>query len=1224
MLLRTALFFAILSFMGQFLFSQTDGKLAGKVLDQNGDPLPSATVIVYEGNLVKHGSITDDKGVFSIQPVAPGMYRVEARFLGKSKSLDGVSVLSGQTRDIVITFVEDVTTTLGTVDIFAEKVFEKDPAVVTTLSQADIKNIPRQNVQSLAALTAGVFQSDQGATDISIRGARSSSTTYIVDGVKVRGQTPVPQAAIQQLQVYTGGTPAEFGDFTGGVISYTTMNPASQFSGALEYLGSDYLDPFNRRLASATVSGPLITRKRTLEGTDTEYKTSVLGFFFSGEYDYNYDQSPVALGIYQLKPGLLEDLQQTPVVISPDGQSFRSRAFFVRADDWEPIQAKKNNESLRLRGLLRLDFQPADNILIKAGGNYEYINTDNWSIANMLFAPDPQNQFIGGNYRGWLRFQQSFKSSKDSPIRNLFYSIQGDYSLYQRRFQNSVHQDRLFDYGYVGKFDFEQFPVYQYVNDPFDPISSSGYYQTLGYGFRNMTFDDSETRNQLYANYNNVIFDYAAANGGPSLNNIFELAFRQGILNGSGPGGIYSIYSGIGSNTGGYQKYDFAQYRLLGQATAEVKGHNLKLGFEFEQRDERYYLVGARGLWGWMRQYANFHLNSLNEDPASWEFVTRNGEWQDTINVPRLYQASEQKQFSRNLREKLGLPIDGTEYVNIDALSPEFFTLDMFNADELLADGIGPIGYSGYNYLGERVPRGDPYRFFTDLENRPQNPFAPTYISAFIQDKFEFEDIIFNVGLRVDRFDANQPVLKDNFSLVPTYTAAEVAAGNLGVPGYTLPASIGSDFVPYVNSRENFSEVIGYRSGESWFDLNGSPVSSAEIARRSNGRPIPAIREDDVSPSSFRDYEPQTVFMPRISFSFPISDQALFFAHYDVLSQRPGQLLATQSSLLANQISDYVFLENRPTSDLLNPNLRPEITIDYEAGFKQALGTTMALSVSAYYRELRNMVNFRRFTNAYPFSYDSYDNLDFGTVKGFSFSYDMRRTGNVQLRASYTLQFSDATGSNFSSARNVVNFLEGVGVLRVPLPVDTDQRHRIVGVVDYRFTDKRKGPSFELGDKVIYPLADFGSNLTITLGSGTPYTQSAIPVQSVAGGINIVNQVKGSVNGVRRPWQFRADLRLDKSFDIAKKKGKNGNGDYYSLAVFLAVYNLFDNRNVIGVYQFTGLPDDDGWLTSDSGRQLTITQIDPVAYVDQYSARVANPDNYSLPRRTQLGVIFNF
>ena len=28
-------------------------------------------------------------------------------------------------------------------------------------------------------------------------------------------------------------------------------------------------------------------------------------------------------------------------------------------------------------------------------------------------------------------------------------------------------------------------------------------------------------------------------------------------------------------------------------------------------------------------------------------------------------------------------------------------------------------------------------------------------------DKFTFDDIIFNVGLRVDRFDANQPVLND-------------------------------------------------------------------------------------------------------------------------------------------------------------------------------------------------------------------------------------------------------------------------------------------------------------------------------------------------------------------------------------------------------------------------------------------------------------------------------
>ena len=38
-------------------------------------------------------------------------------------------------------------------------------------------------------------------------------------------------------------------------------------------------------------------------------------------------------------------------------------------------------------------------------------------------------------------------------------------------------------------------------------------------------------------------------------------------------------------------------------------------------------------------------------------------------------------------------------------------------------------------------------------------------------DKFAFDDLIFNVGVRVDRYDANQQVLKDDFSLYPTRTS---------------------------------------------------------------------------------------------------------------------------------------------------------------------------------------------------------------------------------------------------------------------------------------------------------------------------------------------------------------------------------------------------------------------------------------------------------------------
>ena len=124
------------------------------------------------------------------------------------------------------------------------------------------------------------------------------------------------------------------------------------------------------------------------------------------------------------------------------------------------------------------------------------------------------------------------------------------------------------------------------------------------------------------ANYNNTIFNHVAENGVVNLfpglfsfdpivynmTSLNELAFRQGLLNGGGPRGVYSLFSGIGANAGGYSKFDFEQYRLTGQATAEIKGHNLKVGFEFEQRLERAYAIGARGLWGWMRAICQFPL----------------------------------------------------------------------------------------------------------------------------------------------------------------------------------------------------------------------------------------------------------------------------------------------------------------------------------------------------------------------------------------------------------------------------------------------------------------------------------------------------------------------------------------------------------------------------------------------------------------------------------------
>lgn len=176
-----------------------------------------------------------------------------------------------------------------------------------------------------------------------------------------------------------------------------------------------------------------------------------------------------------------------------------------------------------------------------------------------------------------------------------------------------------------------------------------------------------------------------------------------------------------------------------------------------------------------------------------------------------------------------------------------------------------------------------------------------------------------------------------------------------------------------------------------------------------------------LSSESFEDYTPQFTVMPRIAFSFPISDEALFFAHYDVLSQRPqGATGQTPSgnALIANAFQ-YYYLEQLNTDNVMaNPALKPERTIDYQVGFKQALGSISAITISGTYRELKDMIQVQKISYAYPVEYRTFGNSDFGTVKSLQVTYEMRRVRNVKLDANYTLQFADGTGSDITSGLN--------------------------------------------------------------------------------------------------------------------------------------------------------------------------------------------------------------
>jgi hypothetical protein len=275
--------------------------------------------------------------------------------------------------------------------------------------------------------------------------------------------------------------------------------------------------------------------------------------------------------------------------------------------------------------------------------------------------------------------------------------------------------------------------------------------------------------------------------------------------------------------------------------------------------------------------------------------------------------------------------------------------------------------------------------------------------------------------------------------------------------------------------------------------------------------------------------------------------------------------------------------------------------------------------LSVFYREMRDQIQQYRFSGAYPKTYYSYTNIDFGTVKGLTLSYDLRRTGNARIRFSYTLQFADGTGSDANAAATIVR--SDQPNLRTMNPLNYDRRHAFNASLDYRWSSGKdyNGPVItrkKSNKPPVQILSNLGANLTLTGGSGTPYTRSAKIMQY--GGMG---PILGSINGSRLPWQFLLNLKIDKDFNFVMGKGRKKPA---TINVYLEILNFLNTKNITGVYPATGSPSDDGYLTSAEYQNQINQQVNPASYRDYYSIYMDRPFNYSSPRQTRLGLMFNF
>ncbi len=1239
------LFFTVFTVSG--LFAQS-GTIKGKVFDgDTGEPMPFANVSVVKDGKIITGGMTDFDGKYTIKPVPVGKFSVKASSMGyKTIVFNNLQVNNSK-----ITFQDfKLPSSVSKIDEVVIKEY-KVPLISKdqnesggTVTQEDIDKMPGRSATAVASTVGGV--SNDGSGGLSIRGARSEGTVYYIDGVKVMSNT-LPKSAIEQVNVITGGLSAKYGDATGGIINVTTKGAAKELHGGVELATSQYLDPYGSSLLAATVTGPLFSKKTVDPYDSTKIKkTPVVGFFLTGRVSYNKDASPNIRGVWVAKDGVREDILARPYVVSEiEGASALTYLTdYYGSDKFEHLETNPNNSSLGASVNGKLNINLAKNIFLAVGGRYSFYDRTSLGLGNTLFNSEHNGHYRSNSWQVNARLTHKLANKTEeeekksaSVLKNVYYELIGSYEKGADKTYDEEFKDDIFKYGHVGRFVVHRAPSYSFTTQK--EGYAHGVYEMNGFADTAVTFTPSEYNPELaaYTSHYYTLYD----KGSIYYRNMNLIESAGGVLNGQTPKSVYGMFAAPGTPFGSYNYSDRSQFIVSGNGSADVGDHEFQIGFEYEQRDQRYYSSSTIGLWYFADQLANSHLTNLDlDDPILHTVTEEDGSvyFTDTIGYHRLYSEADQKMFDYKFREYLAskgemiegeaVTVNGTQWVDVSSYDPSDLSIDYFSADELINEGRSYVSYFGYDVYGNKLTSNPTLEdFFTETEKlsngkeyhtRPVGAFRPNYLAFYIQDKFSFDDIIFQIGLRADRYDANQKVLKDAYSLHNTFTVSDMRSIKPSLVE-NMPNNIGDDYIVYANNinYQEATSVLGYRTGDNpadikWYNAQGTQIDDPqEIAPKTGIAPLlqnptsvgtggEVIKQPELSAKSFTDYVPQWNLMPRIAFSFPISDVALFKAHYDVMTKRPFGVNRL------NPIT-YLHLLTFAGGAINNPNLMPEKTIEYELGFQQKVSNTSSLKIAAFYREMRDQAQVQNITGAYPVDYITYQNIDFGTVKGLTLEYDLRRTGNVRATVNYTLQFANGTGSNAATALSLIK--QGEPNIRQTLPLDIDQRHSVKVNLDYAYASGKayNGPVL-FGTDI---LQNTGVTFVASFTTGSPYSKKDPRT----------NYLLGSMNGSRMPSTFRTDMKLYRNFQLTKpEKGKMPIG----MQVYLDVFNLFNTFNVRSVFGTTGNADDDAYLTTAKNQAAINAQIDPDSYRNYYRMRLSMLGMYMAPRTIRLGLTLSF
>ena len=985
-------FFILCLIFLQFIFAGTTGKISGKVVDENNQPLIGCNIVVKGTSL---GAATNIKGEYFILNIPPGKYDLTASMIGYGTvTVEGTLVMVDLTAKTNF-FLKPETIEGDVITVTAEKptVRLDQTSMSAVVSSEDIENLPVTDVGDVIELQAGIVRDPNGG--FHVRGGRSSEVSFWVDGVATTDSydgssgLEIENAGIQEVQVISGTFNAEYGQAMSGIVNVVTKDGGLNYQGNLDFFSGGYhtnhsnlysiSSPFSSWQSFTDLNGDgnwdYGEILYDLNGNNT-WDEGEIYWDRNGNQSWDGDEGTEPLNDDLGYDGYLGDYYD----YNGDGKTTQpSPGEGNGRRDWGEHQFNLDNKGYtEYLNIFKNIFQqsnisgslsgpiPLSNKKLTFYSTFRYYHSAGRYYGRKLFSPTgvfsdesivPLSPFskLSGQFKLTYNIKSGMKASYTGYLTEKAYKNYDSYYKYNPDgILNNFESDQSHMLALTHSISQNTFYEFKFLN------FSSGYHQSL-YEKSDVPYSSSILTEEEMQQIN--IEDSIQIRTGYD---VFSTIPRYGVQD-------------LGEDR--YQITDFA--------------------------DQTGYIAGDQFI-----------------TPA-WSFGTggtQNGRFSRNTSF---------KQFNLTVSSQ----INNTHFIKSGILYKQY---DMWADDKFLNyKTVGEWSLTqngdtlGYNPLaGARVTPFIPTINPTYTSEHDYFRVNPKELSFYLQDKIELDELIINAGLRFDFFDPDWKV-PENEKLPGNLKYFLAKTNNDTSLFWENDFSILHKDVIILDSLDQQGAV----AIENLFITGVEYDSTSQSYTEAFNDQLLTYRNTFRWENGFNKVEPSFQLSPRIGIAYPITDKGVIHVSYGHFFQVPN----------------FSFLYENPEFEITNNNnggiignaaLKPEKTVMYEIGFKQEIAYKTAIDLTIFYRDTRDWVGVSPTIKKYPVgNYRKYENKDYANTRGFTLVLDRQFINGLGGGIDYTWMIAEGTYSNPQDA--YFDAQDNQAPRLSMLPLNWDQTHTL-------------------------------------------------------------------------------------------------------------------------------------------------------------------------------------